>query len=525
MTARDLRRLDEAFDSFLDLALAEADETELTPERRDARRAVCDSDPLAFGKEYFGHILAAEYNDLHREMGDALGEPGVWFVRGHRRSGKSAVAYICGIIHRIALGKDLGPALLGVANRDKDLATKRTKKIYRLIARNRKLCYDYDVTFEQEEAGWYIINGCDLVAVSYNVGLRGFDDDNFKRFALIVADDLYNRQTVESPTDNKRVVSFIESEIRGGLEPTGVALILGNAITEDCPIVVLSAKHPKRSLRFPALDASGESNWPAMFSTETWIAFRDGDDENDPCDPEVWAGDYMDEPLEIGEVFEVTWIRTVNLNLIRIVAAVSSLDPAHGQSPHACLKGLATIGVTDKRRRVLLDLYGRQESYSDFFDYVAAIRDDNPDWNWQVLLFENDFEQWNLAEPYYDDWAEENGDLAIITHYSGQLKTEIHGASKSGRILNLVHPRRTGRYLNADDLEQRCGQDYQTWLAQYKGFGKKKGKLDVLDAEATGFLRVLEYADLDGSGSVIEAATPAEERLFGGGGWDSYGFR
>ena len=525
MTARDLRRRDELFEAFLDQAIADCDDTELTPEKKAERRARCDRDRAAFGKEYFGHIITADYNDLHREIIAALDVPGVWFVRGHRRSGKSVIGYLLGLVWRICMGKVLGPALTGVANRDLGLASQRTRKLHRLITRNRKLCYDYDVEVDQEQAGWYVINGVDLVAVSQNVGLRGFDDDNFNRFAVLIGDDLYNRQTVESPTDNARVVNFVESEIWGALAPDGVALINANAITEDCPVVVLSKKHPKRTIRFPALDENGESTWPEVFPTETWVAFRDGDDENDPCDPEVWAGDYMDEPLEIGEVFDVAWLRTVRLNLIRIVAAVSSLDPAHGESPHACHKGLATVGVTDKRKRVLLDVYGRHETYAECFDYVAALRDGNPEWHWQCLLFENDFEQWNLAAPYYDDWSATNGDLAIVTHYSKSLSTEIHGASKSGRILNLVHPRRTGRYLNADDLPERCGQDYQTWLAQYKGFGKKKGKLDTLDAEATGFLRVLEYADLDGASGLIESVTPAERRMFGRGGFDSYGFR
>ena len=524
MRRDDLRRLDSEFEAFLDQALADCDETELTPEKREARRAVCDRDPHAFGKEYFGHIFDAPYNSLHDAIRAALVVAGMWFVSGFRRCGKSAYAYICVAIHRIVLGKTLGPALVGIANRDRDLATKRTSKLFRLITRNRKLCYDYDIEVEQEQAGWYIINGVDLVAISQNVGLRGYDDENFKRFAVLIADDLYNRQTVGSEADNKRVVDFIESEIRGGLEPGGVAIVLGNSITEDCPMETWKQKHPRRHVSLPALDEDGESTWAAKVTTAEWIAFRDGDDENDPCPDEVWHGDYMDQPLVVGDVFDPDWIRTVNLALIEIIASVSSLDPAHGVSPAACLKGLTTTGYTSSDERVLLDVYGRQESYRDLFDYVASLRDAHPEWRWQCLLFENDFEQWNIAMPYYDAWCKLRGAvLAIVTHYSSQLKTDIHGASKASRIMNLVHPRQYGRYRNAADLEERCGADYRRWLAQYKAFGATKAKVDIIDAEATGYLKVVEYVVQ--AGGIIQTATPREERLFGKGGFDSFSFR
>lgn len=516
-TARVLRDLDASFESFLDHALVEAEETELTPDKRRERRRRCDDDPLEFCKTYFPGIFDQPWNDLHEDLAELGWEDGFQYVSGHRRCGKSAFVFIGFGARRICLGRTLGSGIVTVALRDDDTAKQRTAALSRLIQRNRLLCYDYDVEVEQDLKGWHIINGVHLVAASYRMGLRSILDDEFNRIVLFLGDDLYNRQSVDSERDNEKVVNFIESEVRGQMEPDALAFVLGNSITTDCPISVLKERYPSRAHSLPALDENGESTWPEVFPTEYWIRFRDGDGKDERGVPlDVWAGDYMDEPLVIGEVFDADWIKTVNVNLIQILASLTACDPSHGTSPLACLKGLATVGYTDSSETVLLDVYGRTDSFLDLFDYVAALRDRFRA-HWKVLAYENDFEQWRHAEPWYRMWCEQTRDaLPVIVHYSKQLRSEYYGSSKESRILSLVHPYKTGRHRHADGLG---GNDYDLHRAQLVAFGKAKVKLDILDAEATAVLLVPGYV---GGGRRIEAVAPAQERMFGRPSWTGW---
>lgn len=504
-TRRQLERLDASFESFLDSAISEVSDTELTPEKRRARlkraNAPGGAGVLAFCEIYFPKIFDQPWTDFHRDVAGI--EEHEWFVSGFRRCGKSALVFIGHGIRRCVRGRELGPGIVSVALRTDDMAKERTAALSRLIQKNRLLMYDYEVEVVQDLKGHHIFGNTHLVAGSYQMGLRGLLDDEFKRIVLAICDDLYNRQTVDSERDNDKVFNFFTVEVKGQLEPGAPAIWLGNQITEDAPGRRYAQAFPHRHLSLPIRDEEGRSSWPEAYPDEVV------DQMEADTTPEVWAGDYLDEPFERGDIFQEDWIRTVMLSLVEIVASVTACDPAFGKSPESCFKSLATLGYTSSYEHVLLDMYLRQESYDALFSYADELRIRFAS-HWKMLLFENDFEQWALAYAYYQMWVQRTQrPLPIITHYSRQLKTETFGSSKDGRILNLVHPYRTGTLRHAADLPQRCGADYDRYLQQYLAFGKKKTKLDGLDATATAFLMVGSYAE----GGRIEVA-PAPERLY-----------
>jgi len=476
-----LKRLNIDFEDFLDRILFETVETELTPEKKKERRAKADADDLEFAKIYFPKIFDSPWTDVHYHIRNL--KTGKHTISGFRKLGKTALTYIAKIVKPLCLGVG------GICNttlRTQDVASERTAALSRMIQRNRMLCYDYNIEVLQDRKGYHIINNTVLLATSVEMGLRSYVDEEFKRFRYSINDDLYNRNSATSEHDNEKVANFIMSEIYGQMEDDGLSITLGNSINIDCPIMRLKKEFPDNHFSQPALDEDGHSTWPERFSDAYWAEKR----KEIPLD--VWEGEYMDRPYVRGDNFYPDMIHYVNLNLIKIIASLTACDPAHGQSPESCYKSLATLGITAKREVVMLDMYLRRESYPLLFDYMDQLRQNVP--NWKAMLFENDFNQWAFAQPYYLQWMEKRKKtLTIVPHFSKGNATEFYGADKESRIMNLVHPHLMKMFLYSDLLEGQT--DFKRYLQQLYSFGKAKEKLDGPDAAATAFILIFRYLD------------------------------
>ena len=492
-TARDIKRLNEQFEEFLLRLEFQAVETELTPAKRKKRRRNADACDMAFCKTYFPNIFDKPFSRLHRHIASLT--EGNYTISGFPKAGKSAFAYVGKAVKHIALG---GRGMLGVGLRTLEATRQRTSALSRIIQRNAMLCYDYDIKVEQDLDGWHIFTSegghTQMVAGSVNKGLRNFIDDDFSRFRLFIADDTYDRETSRSSLDNERVEAWVTGEVWRQMEDDGLSLFLGNAINDDCPVVRLRTRHPKRHFSFPILDKEGLPTWPEAYPLEAVERLRDGDDESDGYPFDVWEGEFMDEPAERGEVFQPDWLRFVNVNLIRIVGAVTAIDPAYGESPAACFKSAFTLGLTDTDKEVCLDIYLRGEPYPLFFDYLLGVKAEHAP---GAFLFENDFNQWLFAQPYYQAWLRENKvPLPFVLHHAKALKTEYRAADKDSRIMTLVHPHQTGSFHYDARLEG--SPDYKRYRKQLLSFGKAGGKLDGPDAAATAGIMLRAYVATGG---------------------------
>lgn len=495
------RQLDDNFEAFLDTVLIEINNSDLTPEKREQRRKKCGSNEMAFCETYFPAIFDTSWSRLHRHLASL--QEGRYSISGFRKSGKTAFTYVGKIIHRIAIKKS---KLINLSLRTLKKAQERTAAIQRIMFRNKMLLYDWDIEMQQDQKGYYLINDVLFIASSFETGLRSIISDDFKRIDLSVNDDLYDYTTVKSQTDNENVARFIEGEIYGAMEDHGLSITLGNRIAENCPIELLQKENPGAHFSFPALNEEGESNWPEKFSTDYWR------EKERTTAPDIWDGDYMDRPPQRGDVFDPKWDRYININIIQFVAALTAVDPSRGESAHACLKAAATIGLTDKQRVIVLDMYGRRDDYMAFFDYLDAVR-----WRTKyhkAILFENDFQQWDFAKHYYNDWMKQTRKtLPIVMHLSKELKTSERGADKESRILNLVHPIQTGNLIFDESLQG--SRDFKTFLAEKAAFkGGMKRKLDTLDALATAYLMIFRYVET-GSFKPIKKRAWARESFFG----------
>jgi len=158
------------------------------------------------------------------------------------------------------------------------------------------------------------------------------------------------------------------------------------------------------------------------------------------------------------------------------------------------------MGITKKNEAVMIDIFVRKDEYPSVFDYV--LHQKSMINTWKVLLFENDFNQWLFAKPYYENWQKETGmRLPIIQYSAKDLKTDHYGSDKESRIMNLVYPHQSGSFIYSDKLFAVGGPknvtaltgDAKLYLSQYISFGKNKKKLDGLDAAATAFIMLPRY--------------------------------
>ena len=478
-----IKQLDEQFEDFLNKLTFEQTETDLTPELRAKRRALADGDEFQFCKIYFPQIFDDEWSDLHRHIKSL--KRGIHYVSGSRKFGKTAFGLISKLVKPICEG---GTGLFGLGMRTQDDSYERGDALTRLIKRNPKLCYDYDVQFQQDKKGYWIINNVTFVGVGAQEGLRNFADENFKRFKILILDDLFNRITVRSVVDNEKVYQFITSEAEGQMNDDGLMIVFFNIIINESPGDRISKEHPGRAYNFPALNEKEETNWPESKTYTT--AFLHA--KRDSMNLEIWMGDWMNQPVLIGEIFDPAWIRTINVNTIQISASLTAADPSYGKSPSACYKGLITMGITSKKRKVILDVYLRKEDYFQVFDYIDNIRLVTP--HWKILLFENDFSQWSMAMPYYDLWREKRErTLPIYTITTKVLATEHYGSDKEGRIMNLVYPHQTGSLLYNEAIMNNA--DFKLYRQQLLSFGKSTQKLDGPDAAATAFILINRYIE------------------------------
>lgn len=485
---RNLAQSEASLDRLLDQLALRIQTGELTPEKRRERRAMADVSDLAFAEVYFPHVFTHPFSELHEHLASL--EVGRYSVSGFPQSGKSAFTYLGKGVRKIALGTG---GVFAVACRDLEKARSRTQALSRVIRATATLQYDYELEVIQDKAGYHIFKGArgttHLVAGSVNTGVRNITDDQFNRITFAIADDLYDKESVRSELDNQRVFEWVTGELWRQLEDDGLGIFHGNSINDGCPIRLYQKAFPDNHFSFP-IERDGEPTWPERYDREAIEAKR----AETPSD--VWHSEYLDDPLELGLELDIDWIHISRPRPLDIVASITAVDPAHGESPASCFKAAATLSILRDHRVMLTGIRIRREGYPSFFTYLREIALRTP--RHKAILFENDFAQWAMAQPYYAAWLkQEETPLPIVRHHAKQLATKHRAADKESRILSLVHPHQTGLFLYSEHLEG--SSDFEIYKRQYLGFGKHgRKKLDGLDAVATAYIMIRGYIETGG---------------------------
>jgi len=505
-----INRLNAEFEDFLDSQKVDETNTELNASATEQRRKEAEKGELDFCRVYFPNIFNEPFNDVHKHIASLT--TGDHTVSGHRYSGKSTIGYVTKIIRNLAKG--LG-GILNVSLRTQENAVERNAALIRLMRRNTKLMYDYKVNIQQDNKNHYIINNTHLIPSSYKIGLRSIMDDEFKRIQVSICDDLYNKDSVTSERDNEKVKNFFTAEVKGQMEPGGLSIFFGNMISENCPLALVKKEFPDNHFSFPALNEKGETNWKghSLFTTDYWNKFK----LTIPFD--VWEGEYQCNPGTKGEVFEIDWLSSININHLQALASVSYFDAAHGQSPAACNKAIATLTKFSNDETVITDMYVRKESYQEAFQYAYEIQRKVK--AWKMLLFENDFGQWNTAQPYYEAWQQAS--KAVIPLWlidAKSLSSQFHSSDKESRILSLVFPFQKQKVKISDHLMSGAGktgvfhtEDMNQWKKSYLGFGSGLAKIDAIDATAGAYICLPWYIER-GTFRPLKERRFANKRLF-----------
>ena len=481
-----ITQLDEDFDVWIDGLQFDQSDSELKPDKAAERREKCENE-FAFLQEYFANIFHAPFGDHHKWLRDK--EEDFWMMTGFPMSGKSAYGYFGKLVKAIAEGKGGMNAVLMF---DQDKAEERTRSLARVIMKNRKLCYDYNINLLQDRVGYYVFQSdfgqTTLVGVSRRMGLRSYTDDEMKRFRIMIADDLYNKNTVTSGEgkDNKKCYDFVTGEALRQMEEDGLLLWFGNFIHENCPAAYFKKEYPEYYYSLPILNEEGKPTWPEAYT------LKDIEKLKAKFPYEIWMAEFMEDPITKGEIFDPGWLATININVVKLICAISAIDPAEGQSPASCDKAIITLGATEDEQEIVLDIYLRKEGWIAAFDYMLQVRSRFEGIH-RIFLFENDFAQFNTAKPYWDRWRKRTGQSLPFYLYSAKtLKTEYYSSDKASRIMNLVHPHQTGIIKYSEEVKGT--EDYKRFRRQYLSFnGGKNGDLDGLDAMATAHIIIPRY--------------------------------
>ncbi len=518
MNSNDFKKLNARFEDRLTRFISSVTESDLTPEKRAERRDRCDANPMEFAKEYFGKLFELPFNAVHDWIADK--KVGKFHAEASRYYGKSAFSYICIIIMPLVLGRDNG--IRGIVNLNSlklQIADFLAMGIVNSIKRNKKLLYDYEVRFDRDKTGYWIINGIPFLTGSYRTGLRSVHDEDMIRVTWQLNDDMYGFEEAASPDTCDKITNWIMDEAWGQLDQQVpvLSMTLGNAINERTPISQLAQKFPHNHFKLPACidpvtrearepEDGGISSWPEFRTTEEWIEFKNN------CDPAVWSGQYQCEPMVHGNILQKEWLRPVNINTMKIVATMALCDPARGESLHACYKAFGVGSLTDKDQLIIRDLWIRRDSLWSLFDYAYKSKEV---YGFNSFQWEDDFSQWLYAEREYRDWRSQTGKtLNIVPFLASDLATDNHSAQKFDRIMNTVLPFKRGEIMFEENVMKT--RDYQELVKQYLAFKPdvaKKVRLDGLDMLASLFILIFRYRQI-GSFRAVKKRIMQMKRVF-----------
>lgn len=118
-----------------------------------------------------------------------------------------------------------------------------------------------------------------VIALGITGQVRGVNVDDY-RPDLIVCDDPDNEETTATPEQRKKTSDLFFGALAKSLAPESEAphakLVLLQTPLRDGDLISTCAKDPQwKHLRFGCFDESGESSWPARYSTKTLLADKE----------------------------------------------------------------------------------------------------------------------------------------------------------------------------------------------------------------------------------------------------------
>ncbi len=211
-----------------------------------------------------------------------------------------------------------------------DSAIERVETIKYEIETNEMIAlrYGHQVGPMWRQGEIELANGAKLKAFGVGQQIRGKKEKHSRRPDFILCDDLEDEENARTDEARRKLMSWFLRALLPALHPKkGRLRVIGTPMGPDSLMVKLARHKGFRTLRFPILDASGESMWPERFATaevenirRLYVEAGDGDG---------FEQEYMLNPVgKENRVFQTEKVGRMSAALMPQGPVVSACDPA-----------------------------------------------------------------------------------------------------------------------------------------------------------------------------------------------------
>lgn len=196
-------------------------------------------------------------------------------------------------------------------------------------------------------------------------------------------DDTEIRENVATPEQRAKIWEWFTSEIIPMIDPVhGKLIVIGTILHSNSLLTkLLSDENHYLTATYRAINPDGTSLWPERFTVERLEEIKA------TVGPRAFAQEYMNIPFATdAQVFKPEWFRPYGVGDVRFdensrrwtfqgrpLRVFQAIDPAISDSMDADYFAACTIGVTDDRDVILMDVQARRGM--DFPSQVAFVKD------------------------------------------------------------------------------------------------------------------------------------------------------
>jgi len=317
-----------------------------TKEKQRRRKARALRDRHYFYRTYLPHYFDCPSCMFHRTLDEFLSLRGraLNAIAGPREHAKSTICSFGYPIHQACFG--LRHFFIEISD-TQDLAADFLGFIQIEFEENERLKGDFG---EQAYPGFWeqhdfiVKNGMRFLALGYRQPVRGIRHRQH-RPDLIVLDDLENDRNVQNPRIVKHRLQWVKSAVYGSLAQNGTMLFVGNLLSKRsalAQIIAESHENPEiRGMIFRAIKENGRPLWAGNFSLKHLHKIKR------TIGSVEWARDWMNQPGDVGDLFQEEWIHTYEAPEIagRSLSRYTFIDPSVDAKRSSNFKAIITIGV------------------------------------------------------------------------------------------------------------------------------------------------------------------------------------
>lgn len=398
---------------------------------RASRLARAAADPLWFFRAYLPHYFSRDCAPFHRELIDLLAARGravvPVVVAAPRGFAKTTLVSFGYVLHQVLFAQR---RFVVIASDTADLAGDLTGYLRLELTHNQRLLQDFGPRCQVRGGQDDFVAGADTRVLARGSGqrLRGLKHGRF-RPDLVVLDDLENDKNVKNPRLVREILDWIVQAVYPALDPSGSLFIIGTILSPRSALATLLTSPEEPYCRFTrriyrALDESGQSLWPARYSTADLLR------QKALMGSAAFNKEKMNDPRDDQGLFQESWLRTYHPEELagKSLAVAGFLDPSLAAGETGDYKAVVTVGL-DQAAGVfyVLDAFIRRVSLDQL---VRAVITRNHRHRYLVFGIEDNLFQRLLLDEFARAAAEARTVLPVkgVTHRLAK-ETRLAGLS------------------------------------------------------------------------------------------------